>query len=443
MNNKESRWINIVRNIKLTSNERDSMRRTLVQFMEIHPVRNVENSRLYIKSSRNIIKIKFLTYKTMIIGLIIALVMGGSVSYAAENTLPGDALYPVKVYVNENARAAVAFTDKSKAELAVELANRRLEEAGKLAVRGTLDAQTEASVDTNAESHVKDAQEKLVTLKSHDAEGAAEIGADLTSVLSVHSIVLAKAKKEKEKEHNVNSVHSIDTLGNLLVKMESEDENGNKDEARVAMGAALMGTTTMMNASSTPSITREAAEGKKNAAQNKLAEVARKLENQSVTGTASTTAEVKFAEAQGVFAQGEISFTAGAYADAFNAFKQTMQLAQQAKRLADLEQEFTGEFSVDLHESDSEDMNNGGNSTTTLNHNGDKKNNEDNSKGNSPQRGTGVRGSENQGVEMMNNNNAHDSENDGTSTEIENNTNAHMEGGNSTLDVNTRMKLGL
>ncbi len=437
MNNKETQWINIVRTIKLTPRERDSMRRSLIQFMEAHPVRDVENTRLYIKPSQNIIKIKFLTYKTMIIGLIIALVMGGSVSFAAENTIPGDTLYPVKVYVNENARGAVAFTDKAKAELAVELANRRLEEAGKLAVRGTLDAQTEASVDTNAESHVKDAREKLATLKSHDAEAAAEINVDLGSVLSAHSIVLAKAKKEKEKEHNTDSVRSIDALGTVLAKMESEQENDNEDENRMAMKAALMGTTTMMNASSTPSITREAAEGKKNAAQNKLEEVARKLGNQSTTGTASTTAQVKFAEAQGVFAQGEISFTAGAYADAFNAFKQTMKLAQQAKRLADLEQEFTGEFNVDLHESDNEDMNNEDNSTTTPEHKGDK------SKENSSQRGMRVRGSENQGIEMMNDGNTHDSETDGTSTEIENKTDAHMEGGNSTLDVNSKVKLEL
>src|SRR3990167_7976513 len=388
MNNKESQWINIVRNIKLTTGERDSMRHTLTQFMEAHPVRYVENSRLYFKPSRNIIKIKFLTYKAMIIGLIIALVMGGSVSYAAENTLPGDALYPVKVYVNENARAAVAFTDKSKAELAVELANRRLEESGKLAVRGTLDADTEASVATNVENRVKDARAKLATLKSHDEDGASEIKVDLSSVLRAHGVVLAKAKKDKEKEHNTDSVRSIEALGSVLAKIESEDEdNDNEDGGRMAMGAALMGTTTVtMNASSTPSITREAAEGKKNAAQNKLKEVARKLGG-TATGTATTTAQVKFAEAQGVFAQGEISFNAGAYADAFYAFKQTMKLAQQAKRLADLEEEFTGEFNVDLHESDDED--NGTNdedensSTTTLNRRGDRDGDEHDNKENS------------------------------------------------------------
>ena len=206
-----------MRNVKPTESERDSMRRSLVQFMEAHPVRGASTVRLYIKPTQ-IIKIKFLTYRAMIIGLIIALVMGGSVSFAAENTLPGDTLYPVKVYVNENARVAVAFTDKSKAELAVELANRRLEEAGKLAVRGTLDANTEATVATNVENRVKDARERLATLKSHDEEAASEIDVDLNSVLNAHSVVLAKAKREKEKEHNTDSVRSIEALGSVLAK---------------------------------------------------------------------------------------------------------------------------------------------------------------------------------------------------------------------------------
>lgn len=335
----------------------------------------------------------------MIIGLIIALVMGGSVSYAAENTLPGDALYPVKVYVNENARGAIAFSDKSKAELAVELANRRLEEAGKLALRGTLDANTEASVATNVENHVKDAREKLTKLKSHDQESASEIGSDLNSVLSAHGVVLAKARREKEKEHNTDSVRSIDALDNVLAKMESEQENDNEGQGHI-MAAEMMGTTTaIMGTSSTSPMVRDAAEGKKNAAQNKLNEVARKLGNQSTTGT--TTAQVKFAEAQGVFAQGEISLNAGAYADAFQAFKQTIQLAQQAKRLADLQEKFTGEFNVDLHESDGEDMNNEHNSTTTLDRRGDNKENERKGKENSPQRGTRIKDSENQGMENI------------------------------------------
>ena len=238
MSNKESSWINIVRTIKLTPRERDSMRHSLVQFMEAHPVRDASTARLYIKPT-HIIKIKFLTYKAMIIGLIIALVMGGSVSFAAENTIPGDALYPVKVYVNENARAAVAFTDKSKAELAVELANRRLEEAGKLAVRGTLDADTEASVATNVENRVKDARAKLATLKSHDEDGASEIKVDLSSVLRAHGVVLAKAKKDKEKEHNTDSVRSIEALGSVLTKIESEDEDDDEDEEIIAAGKKI------------------------------------------------------------------------------------------------------------------------------------------------------------------------------------------------------------
>lgn len=444
MTNKKSTWIHIVRNVKLTTRERDVMRQNLIQFMEVHPVRNVENHRLYFTEVQHMMRVRLLslrTYKTMFIGILIALVMGGSVSFAAENTLPGDALYPVKVFVNENARAAVAFTDKSKAELAVELANRRLEEAGKLAVRGTLDSTTEAKLSTDVEAHVKDAREKLVTLKSHDAEAAAEVGVDLNSVLSAHSIVLAKAKHEKEKEHNTDSVHALDALGSVLARIESEQGDDNQGELAMDTSARMGVATMMMHASSTVSVTREAAEGKKNAAQNKLTEVARKLGNESTGATASTTAQVKFAEAQKIFAQGEISLNAGAYADAFYAFKQTIQLAQQAKRLADLETEFTGEFSVNLHGSDDESIDDEDNSTTTINMEKNKRKGEEGEKENSPNKGTRVKTSVDQGMEM--NIGGHGGDDTSVETEVENNSKTHIEGGNSNININTGTKIGL
>lgn len=43
----------------------------------------------------------------MTLGLIILIILGGSVSVAAENSLPGDALYSIKTNINENVRSMV------------------------------------------------------------------------------------------------------------------------------------------------------------------------------------------------------------------------------------------------------------------------------------------------------------------------------------------------
>lgn len=379
MKNRETQWVEIIRGVTLSQKEREGMRLSLIDFMNSHPVREGISSRLSFMDWDGIINIKVLTFrKSMILGLIIALVMGGSVSYASESTLPGDTLYPIKVYVNENVREALAFSAQAKAQLAVDLANRRLEEAGKLAVKGDMNTQLEQTVNAHVEQQIKDAQEKVMELKAKDATVATEVGVDLGSVLSAHSIVLQKAQEQKQEEHNEGAVHSIETLSTIVAQAEQQTGNEDEEDNAPIVAAALLESTTSASvntaATSSPQ-EQQAAQGKEKAAQNKLAEAAKKIAAVSDTNqTASTTAEVRFAQAQAMFAQGETTLAAGAYGDAFKAFKQTIRLAQEAKLLANLQDEFTGEFKVDLHEGDQ--MNNESQGTTTSENNRENKKNE-------------------------------------------------------------------
>src|SRR3990167_11094777 len=53
--------------------------------------------------------------------LVLVFGLGGGVSYAAENSLPGDTLYPIKVNITEPARGLLARTPKAKAKWATHL----------------------------------------------------------------------------------------------------------------------------------------------------------------------------------------------------------------------------------------------------------------------------------------------------------------------------------
>ena len=66
------------------------------------------------------------------LGVIVLLFAGTSVSFAAERSLPGDALYPIKIGVNEKVRSYFAFSDRSKAKLEADFAAERLVEAEKI-----------------------------------------------------------------------------------------------------------------------------------------------------------------------------------------------------------------------------------------------------------------------------------------------------------------------
>src|SRR5438552_3912642 len=64
-------------------------------------------------------------------GSIAALIMLASAGTAlgAQNALPGDVLYPVKLHVNEKLETALASSPEAKALVSADLAERRLSEA--------------------------------------------------------------------------------------------------------------------------------------------------------------------------------------------------------------------------------------------------------------------------------------------------------------------------
>ncbi len=59
--------------------------------------------------------------------LAVVFLIGGGTAAAAEGALPGDALYAVKIYVNEEVVQALAQSPVAKAEVHASLAERRVE----------------------------------------------------------------------------------------------------------------------------------------------------------------------------------------------------------------------------------------------------------------------------------------------------------------------------
>jgi hypothetical protein len=75
---------------------------------------------------------------TFVVAALILMLAGGGVAFAAEATLPGDTLYPVKVELTEPLRDSLAFSASTKAYLEELKIQRRLKEAAKLAAEGRL-----------------------------------------------------------------------------------------------------------------------------------------------------------------------------------------------------------------------------------------------------------------------------------------------------------------
>jgi len=123
----------------------------------------------------------------VIIGM---LVSGGGVSFAAEKSVPGDILYPVKVGVNEEVRSAFAVTPEKKAEWEAARAERRLDEAATLAVSGRLDETKRKDIETRFEKHAVRAAEDAETLGEINTSAAVDFAANFETRLAAHEALL-------------------------------------------------------------------------------------------------------------------------------------------------------------------------------------------------------------------------------------------------------------
>ena len=246
MNTFEEQLKRAIKEITPTPLERDRLRTKIVSEMAQTSL-PVAARRMYARSrTRQRIK------KTMPIALLIALLMSGSVSYAAEGTTPGDTLYPIKVHVNEQVRSALALGDVAKAKLEVDLANRRLVEAEKLQSEQRLDATTSLELKADFNEHRARAGEHIKNLESSHDEDAAAISLDLNTHISEHHDVLSSLgineddddypgegddnggdKQQRDNEsHVVAATTSLDATQRVNIKKEhtNKDDDARKEK---------------------------------------------------------------------------------------------------------------------------------------------------------------------------------------------------------------------
>ncbi len=124
--------------------------------------------------------------------LIIALLVGGGVSVAAEQSLPGDALYPIKISLNESVRGGLSLSSEAKANYEVTKAEKRLVEAEELAAEGKLDTEAQAQIEANFDRFAERVAARIEEVKKDDPEAAAGIAARFETALSAHEAILAK-----------------------------------------------------------------------------------------------------------------------------------------------------------------------------------------------------------------------------------------------------------
>ena len=177
--------------------------------------------------------------------VLILLVGGGSAAYAAEGSVPGSALYPVKVSVIEPVQGALITSAAGQASWHAKLASRRLEEATTLAAADKLDPAKQEYLQTKFNTEVdasnQDADALAATGKT---DIALDVRSDLEAKITAHAVILGVIS-----EHLETTATSTDPtlVGTKTLLASVQQRRHQVTEARIALEDTA-------NASSSPAI---------------------------------------------------------------------------------------------------------------------------------------------------------------------------------------------
>ena len=185
--------------IRLSGVEKSVMRTNLLGTMGVAPQIGATKSP-YVRW--------FFMSRSFAFALVLVLLVGGGTAYAAEGSLPGDALYPIKIHVNEQVETALALSPKAKVAVNTKLAQRRIAEVEVLAARGVLDEATAEQAEIDFDYHA--AQVVALTHQKNNKahrEDRAIFSAKISASLGVEddvstSTISAAASVREEKEYS-------------------------------------------------------------------------------------------------------------------------------------------------------------------------------------------------------------------------------------------------
>lgn len=212
--------------ISLNSDEQVVLREKVLAFMKYHPlpsskmVNNLNKNHNSLNQENEdwmIINLKkWHIFKWSSLALILTLT---TIPYLAENSVPGDSLYAVKVNFNEEVRSSLTFNSYNKIVWEAERLNRRIAEVNLLTSEGKMTEEIENGVVEAVKNHRERAKKEIENLKQSDKDGAALIAVQLDAIIDIQSVSLKKAAE----------TNSSSSLSSKIVKVLGEESEVNKE----------------------------------------------------------------------------------------------------------------------------------------------------------------------------------------------------------------------
>ena len=179
--------------LRLKAGEKLELRERLVSYMEYHPIAQTKKDKtistdVFVDTKMRFINIsswKFLQFSGVAIATLLLVV-----PYTAEEAVPGDMLYAVKVNFNEEVRSTLTLGSYEKVVWETERLNRRIAEARLLANEGRMTEELEVSVAEAVRTHSENARKEIANLKETDEGEAVLASIQLDTTIDVQSTAL-------------------------------------------------------------------------------------------------------------------------------------------------------------------------------------------------------------------------------------------------------------
>lgn len=249
--------------ISLTEAERTAMFSRVDKFVAAYPAKSAKPvATPYFSWSFFAVHTKGLAF-AMVIFIIL-----GSTSAAAQYSLPGEALYSVKVNINEEVRSFFALGEVAKAKFESKRAKERLKEASVLARNGKLSGEVKEEIEVKLGKHIAAVQENVAKLKSEGSlNEALDLGTDLEVTLRSSEDELAGISTEvavtdDTQVEDVTVARQPNHLSDLVTTVAEEIEK---------TSVARLDTETTISDSNNEETIKLAAETKRDAAKKVLA----------------------------------------------------------------------------------------------------------------------------------------------------------------------------
>ena len=188
--------------VRLSTAEKNDLRERLVSYIEYHPLpvelkeKDVMRNGATALTPVRLVHVslwRVAQWSVASLGILIF-----SVSYLAERSVPGDALYAVKVSINEEVRGTLARSPYEKIVWETERLNRRIAEARLLASEGRLTDEVEAEVAEAVKEHGENARREIAVLKETDKEEAALATIQLETTLAVQATAFMNVNDDSD-----------------------------------------------------------------------------------------------------------------------------------------------------------------------------------------------------------------------------------------------------